>query len=102
VFTVEPSGAEAAYDANATANQNQQAAASAPAAPVAANSPTDLNADRDRTVTGTSGVADQTPAPRQQASNELPRTASPLQLIGLLGLMALAGGSGLRLARSTN
>jgi hypothetical protein len=102
VFTVEPSGAEAAYDANATANQNQQAAASAPAAPVAANSPTDLSADRDRTVTGTSGVADQTPAPRQQASNELPRTASPLQLIGLLGLMALAGGSGLRLARSTN
>ena len=101
VFTVEPSGAEAAYDANATANQNQQAAVSAPAAPVAAGRPTDLGADRDRTV-GTSGVADQNPAPRQQASSELPRTASPLQLIGLLGLMALAGGFGLRLARSTN
>ena len=38
----------------------------------------------------------------KQASNELPTTASPLQLIGLLGLMALAGGFGLRLARSTN
>lgn len=101
VFTVEPSGAEAAYDANANANQNQQAAASAPAAPVAENRPTDLGADRDRTV-GTAGIADQNPAPRQQASNELPRTASPLQLIGLLGLMALAGGFGLRLARSIN
>ncbi len=105
VFTVEPSGAEAAYDANAAANQNQQAAASAPAAPaapVAENRPTDLGADRDRTVTGTSGVADQNPAPRQQASSELPKTASPFQLMGLLGLMALAGGFGLRLARSTN
>jgi hypothetical protein len=109
VFTVEPSGAETAYDANATANQNQQAAAgapaatpAAPAAPVAANRPTDLGADRDRTAIGTSGAADQNPAPRQQASSELPTTASPLQLIGLLGLMALAGGFGLRLARSTN
>ena len=106
IFTVEPSGAEAAYDANA-ANQNQQTAASAPpapAAPVAENRPTDLSTERDRaaTATGTSGVADQNPAPRQQASNELPRTASPIQLIGLLGLMALAGGFGLRLARSTN
>jgi len=102
VFTVDPNGAEAAYDANATANQNQQTAASAPAAPVAANRPTDLGADRDRTAIGTSGAADQNPAPRQQASSELPTTASPLQLIGLLGLMALAGGFGLRLARSTN
>jgi hypothetical protein len=103
VFTVEPSGAEASYDANA--NANQQAAASAPAqpaAPVADNRPTDLSADRDRTAIGTSGAADQNPAPRQQASSELPKTASPLPLIGLLGLMALAGGFGLRLARSTN
>jgi len=111
VFTVDANGAEAAYDANASANQNQQAEASAPAepaaaappaAPVAENRPTDLSADRDRTAIGTSGVADQNPAPRQQASNELPKTASPFQLIGLLGLMALAGGFGLRLARNTN
>jgi hypothetical protein len=104
VFTVEPGGAETAYDANATANQNQQAAASAPAAPAAPAAPVAENrsTDRDRTAVGTSGAADQNPAPRQQASSELPKTASPLQLIGLLGLMALAGGFGLRLARSTN
>ncbi len=104
VFTVEPSGAEATYDANAS-TKDQQAAASAPAepaAPAAGSRPTDLSADPDRTATGTSGAANQNPAPRQQASSELPKTASPLPLIGLLGLMALAGGFGLRLARSTN
>jgi len=47
-------------------------------------------------------AASQNPAPRQQASAELPKTASPFQLIGLMGLMALAGGFGLRLARSVN
>ena len=93
VFTVEPNGSEAAYDANATAKDQQ---------PAASSRPTDLSADRDRTATGTSGAANQNPAPRQQASSELPKTASPLPLIGWLGLMALAGGFGLRLARSTN
>ena len=38
---------------------------------------------------GTSGQAD-----------ELPRTASPLMLSGLLGLLSLAGAAGLRLSRS--
>jgi len=103
VFTVEPNGAETAYDANAAAKDQQAASAPAPpAAPVAENRPTDLGADRDRTATGTSGVSDQNPAPRQQASAELPKTASQFQLIGLLGLMALAGGFSLRFARSTN
>ena len=110
IFTVEPNGTEAAYDANATASvdtdRNQQAAASAPAspaAPVAENRPTDLSADRDQRTVGTSGAAaDQSPAPRQQASSELPKTASPFPLIGLLGLISLAGGFGLRLARITN
>jgi hypothetical protein len=41
---------------------------------------------KDSGTTGTSGV--------------LPRTASPLPLIGLLGLLSLAGALGLRLARS--
>jgi LPXTG-motif cell wall-anchored protein len=41
------------------------------------------------------------PAPRQQAASELPKTASPYSLIGLLGLLSLAGGFGLRLARDT-
>jgi len=35
-----------------------------------------------------------------QAAAELPRTASPLALSGLLGLLSLAGASGLRLFRS--
>ena len=47
------------------------------------------------------GDAAPAPAPRQQAANELPKTASPYSLIGLLGLLSLAGGFGLRLARAT-
>jgi hypothetical protein len=35
-----------------------------------------------------------------QAATELPRTSSPLMLSGLLGLLSLAGASGLRLFRS--
>jgi hypothetical protein len=40
------------------------------------------------------------PEPRQIASAELPRTASPLPLIGLIGLLSLAAAAGLRAARS--
>ena len=112
VFTVDPNGAEAAYNANASTQAAAEAStqpvaepvAPAPAATAENNRPTDVSGDRDRTAVGTSGVSDQndqTPAPRQQAASELPKTASPLQLIGLLGLMALASGFSLRLARST-
>ena len=92
VFRVEPNGAEAQYDANATAS-------SAPAAkaPSTASGPPSY-APPKKQATGTSG---QNPAPRQQASNELPKTASPFQLIGLIGLLSLAGAFGLRLARNT-
>jgi pyruvate/2-oxoglutarate dehydrogenase complex dihydrolipoamide acyltransferase (E2) component len=65
---------------------------------------------------GTSGIADapqtpqQAPAPRQaqqptaearpaQASADLPKTASPLPLTGLIGLMSLAGAAALRFVR---
>ena len=107
VFTVEPNGTEAEYNANASTQAAERGQATSaggqPAAPVVAdNRPTDLSADRDRTAIGTSGTADQNPAPRQQASTELPKTASPFPLIGLMGLMSLAGGFGLRLARNTN
>jgi hypothetical protein len=53
--------------------------------------------------TGTSGVSDQNQnaAPRQQASADLPKTASPLPLVGLIGLLFLTAACGLRLARST-
>jgi hypothetical protein len=89
VFVVEPNGTAEGTNASASDNSNQnrdqQAATEPVPAPVA-----------------TTGAYDQNPAPRQQASNELPRTASPFQLIGLMGLISLAGAFGLRLARSTN
>lgn len=43
---------------------------------------------------GTSGVRQESTVARND--NELPRTASPLALSGLLGLLALAGAAGLR------
>ena len=66
------------------------------------NAPESMPADR-KAPTGTSGAFDQNQnaSPRQQASAELPRTASPFPLIGFLGLMAIAAGFGLRLARNT-
>jgi hypothetical protein len=102
VFRVEPNGTEAqasnsaepaAPTAPSTASLNSQAdvnnsPASGPPAYAAPPKPT-----------GTSG---QTEAPRQQASAELPKTASPFPLIALFGLLALAAGFGLRLARNTH
>jgi hypothetical protein len=45
---------------------------------------------------GTSGVQAET----QTAQNELPRTASPLGLAGLMGLLSLAGAAGVRFFRA--
>jgi len=84
VFRVEPNGTE-----SSTASLNSQADVN--------NSPAS-GPPPYRQATGTSG---QNPAPRQQASAELPRTASPLFLIALIGLLSLAAGVGLRLARNT-
>ena len=105
VFRVEPNGTESAYSenensANTTASNNAEPAAqnNAPAASASASSaPTDQNA-RNNEPAATSGAYDQNQnaAPRQQASAELPKTASPFQLIGLIGLLSLAGGIGLR------
>jgi len=105
VFRVEPNGTEAQYDANAT--ESSEPAAKAPST-ASLNSQADTNnspasgppsyAPPKNQATGTSG---QNPAPRQQASTELPKTASPFQLIGLIGLLSLAGAFGLRLARNT-
>lgn len=105
VFRVEPNGAQAQYDANATASS--EPAAKAPST-ASLNSRADTNnspasgppsyAPPKNQATGTSG---QNPAPRQQASNELPKTASPFQLIGLIGLFSLTSAFGLRLARNT-
>jgi hypothetical protein len=131
IFRVEPNGAEAQYDANATAsNSSENTNATTEPAPSTAslNSQADVNnspasgppaystAQNDQSATatsgtssdnqaatGTSGASDQNQnaSPRQQPSAELPRTASPLPLIGLLGLIAIAAGFGLRLARNT-
>ena len=131
VFRVEPNGTESQYDANATASAENTNATSEPQASsstASLNSQADVNnspasgppaystAANDRgsaatsvtssgnnRPTGTSGAYDQNQnaSPRQRTSAELPRTASPLPLLGLIGLIALAAGFGLRLARDT-
>jgi hypothetical protein len=130
IFRVDPNGAEAQYDANATASNSENTNATTEPAPSTAslNSQADVNnspasgppaystaqndqstaatsgsSSDNRAATGTSGAYDQNQnaSPRQQASAQLPTTASPLPLIGLLGLIAIAAGFGLRLARNT-
>ena len=131
IFRVDPNGTEAQVDANATASAENTNATTAPAPSTASlNSQADVNnspasgppaystaqndqssssatatsgTSSDNRATGTSGAFDQNQnaAPRQQASAELPRTASSLPLIGLFGLIAIAAGFGLRLARNT-
>jgi hypothetical protein len=131
VFRVEPNGTESQYDANATASAENTNATSEPqtsSSTASLNSQADVNnspasgppaystaannrgaaatsgtSSENNRATGTSGAYDQNQnaSPRQQASAELPRTASPLPLLGLIGLMALAAGFGLRLARNT-
>ena len=127
VFRVEPGGAEAQSDANAsaststtpepssTASLNSQAdtnnsPASGPPSYSTAQNNTAQNNNENTNVeqapapqpTGTSGAYDQNPAPRQQAARALPKTASPLPVIGLFGLLSLLTGFGLRLARNEN
>ena len=74
--------------APAVAEVETPAAPPAPAPPVVAeNRAEPIQAESPRAV-GTSGQA-----------NELPRTASPLELSGLLGLLSLTGAAGLRAFR---
>jgi hypothetical protein len=133
IFRVDPNGAEAQYDANATASKSENTNATTEPAPSTAslNSQADVNnspasgppaystaqnnqssssatgtsgtSSDNQAATGTSGAVDQNQnaSPRQQASAELPTTASSLPLIGLFGLIAIAAGFGLRLARNT-
>jgi hypothetical protein len=125
VFRVEPNGAESQYDQNAKASntvsnpepfsqQPPPAEPSTPPATASLNSQSDLNnspasgppaaakppAPSASQAVGTSGQ-NENPAPRQQASSQLPKTASPYPLVALIGLLSLAGAFGLRLARST-
>jgi hypothetical protein len=106
VFKVEPSGATASTTSAepSTASLNSQSdlnnsPASGPPSAAANNRPS----SSDNQVSGTSGSYSQSEnnAPRQRASSELPKTASPYALIGFVGLLSLAVGFGLRLARKT-
>lgn len=72
-----------AGQASAQASLDTQAPAAQPAAPV---TPTER-------AVGTSGQA-------ESPARELPQTASPLALSGLIGLLSLAGAAGLRAFRS--
>jgi hypothetical protein len=94
IVRISPSGSETDYEATA---ENGQAPAPAPAATAS------QRADRERPA-ATAGVTQQAPAtgePRQVAASELPRTASSLPYFGLIGLLALTAGMGLRLARAS-
>ena len=71
-----------------TETQSAQAETRSPEPPAA-------SIDNDRPV-GTSGAQASEPA---TGRTELPRTASPLELSGLLGLLSLLSGLGLRVAR---
>jgi len=121
VFTVEPNGTESQYDQNAKASNTvsnpepfspqPSKEPSTPPSTASLNSQSDLNNSPAsgppapaRQAVGTAGqnpAPAPAPEPRQQAARELPKTASPYFLIGFLGLLSLAGGFGLRLARNT-
>ena len=103
VFQVNPNGTESAYNDNDNqANNNnadQTASNSADVnnnAPAASASASTSDQNVGNRPAATTGAYDQNQTPRQQASAELPKTASPIQLIGLIGLLSLAGGFGLR------
>jgi hypothetical protein len=78
-----PRPAEVTVDAGAAAADNQVAAGA------------DISADRS---VGTSGAAEGQIA-RNETADELPATASPLALSGLLGLLSLLGAAGIRAIR---
>ncbi len=124
VFRVEPDGAEAQVGAsesastattpeatgttgstaslNSQADTNNSPASGPPSYSTAQNNNENTNVEQQPQATGTSGAYDQNPTPRQQASSNLPKTASPLPVVGLFGLLSLLAGFGFRLARNEN
>jgi hypothetical protein len=108
--TASPSDANVQGSAGLAVEPAQQAAAPAPApAPErtvaqAAPAPQPTPAPARETepapsAVGTSGIQDAPPQAAGNAPAELPRTASPLALSGLIGLLSLAGATGLRIFR---
>jgi hypothetical protein len=92
----EPAPVAAAEPAPQAAASAEVERAPAPAAEV--NTQVAASADTSDRSVGTSGAAEGQIA-RNDSADQLPRTASPLALNGLLGLLSLAGAAGLRLAR---
>ena len=86
-------GIQAEADVDADANQVRAEASVAPAPAAEPRAQAQVSTE-DRSV-GTSGQAES-----QIARNELPQTASPLALSGLIGLLSLAGAAGIRAFRS--
>ncbi len=87
--------ADVAVDQNADVNGGAAVSADAGVADTQQDrAAADVNADANAAV-GTSGQAESQIA----RADELPRTASPLALAGLLGLLSLAGAAGLRTIR---
>lgn len=92
----------ASLNSQADLNNSPASGPSTTAPTTAASTNYGNNDNAQNRPTGTSGSYDQNAAPRQQASRELPKTASPLPLVGLFGLLMLVTGFGLRLARNEN
>jgi hypothetical protein len=89
--------AEVDADVDADADVNANAQASVAAEPQPADDfgrSSQASVDTGARSVGTSGQAE-----GQVARNELPQTASPLALSGLLGLLSLAGAAGVRAIR---
>jgi hypothetical protein len=92
-------GIQAEADVNANAddagvNAQASAATEAPPADDFGRSSQQASVDSGARSVGTSGQAES-----QIARNELPQTASPLALSGLIGLLSLAGAAGIRAIR---
>ena len=91
-----PAPAEPAAEPVAVAEPAPVAVAEAAPAPEPAPAPV----VEESRVAASQATAEPRPVATSGQSNELPRTASPLMLSGLLGLLSLAGAAGLRLSRA--
>jgi hypothetical protein len=95
VAEASPAPAEPAAEPVAVAEPAPVAVAEAAPAPEPAPAPV----VEESRVAASQAPAEPRPVATSGQSNELPRTASPLMLSGLLGLLSLAGAAGLRLSR---
>ena len=95
VAEASPAPAEPAAEPVAVAEPAPVAVAEAAPAP----EPSPAPVVEESRVAASQAPAEPRPVATSGQSNELPRTASPLMLSGLLGLLSLVGAAGLRLSR---